>query len=787
MKTKLLLLLVFCNLGHLYAQTKHTISGYIREKGSQEQLIGVSVYQPGTTNSTSSNTYGFYSITLPASQDSVSLVFTYIGYRPEVRRFPLTNSVELNVELYPSTVLKEVEVVSERVQRVSESAQMSSIDVPISQIKDVPALLGEKDVMKVLQLMPGVQSGSEGNSGIYVRGGGPDQNLIILDDATVYNASHLFGFFSLFNGDALKSVELTKGGFPARYGGRLSSVIELNMKDGNKEEIHGEGGVGILASRFMLEGPLKKGTSSFLVSGRRTYADLLARPFMPKNDRPGYYFYDLNTKLNYDFGRKNKLYLSGYFGEDKFSYKYASEDSRSSEKTGFDWGNATATLRWNHLFNDRLFANTSLVFSRYRFSIHAEDRHGDESYSMNYASGIRDYGVKFDLDYLPNPQHAVRAGFLSTAHRFSPSAFVVKDSDANQFEESVENIDVLESAVYVEDTYRPHPKVRLNGGFRLSHFYVDGKQYLNPEPRLSGAYNLKEDLALKASYSQMNQYVHLLSNTGIGLPTDLWVPTTKQVAPQQSKQVALGMAKDFLEKDLALTVEGYYKKSDNIIGYKEGASFLLLDDPESAGEVNWENNITDGQAWSYGVEFLLQKKVGRFSGWAGYTLSWTQLQFDWLNFGKKYFARYDRRHDISMVGIYRLSEGITLSGTWVYGTGNAFTMPTGTYQASPNTPSQHPVNTGYYNFGVTDYGERNASRMAPYHRLDFGVQFHRKKSWGERTWDISVYNAYNRRNPFFYYISETGTWNGSTYESEAKLKQITLFPVIPSVSYGFKF
>ncbi|MEJ8802231.1 TonB-dependent receptor [Pontibacter sp. H249] len=781
----LLLLLLCCGNGFVQAQSKHTISGYVREKGSGELLIGVSIYQPGTTISTSTNTYGFYSITLPA-QDSVTLAYGYLGYKPETRKIFLRQNHELNIELQSEATLQEVEIVALKQERVSQAVEMSKIEVPISQIKNIPMLLGEKDVMKVLQLMPGVQKGSEGNSGIYVRGGGPDQNLIILDDATVYNASHLFGFFSLFNGDALKSVELTKGGFPARYGGRLSSVIDLNMKDGNKEEFHGEGGIGLISSRLMLEGPLSKGKSSFLVSGRRTYADILARPFMNIDGKAGYYFYDLNTKVNYDFGQKNKLYLSGYFGRDRFFFR--EKDGGDTSEGGVHWGNATGTLRWNHLFSDRVFANTSLVFSRYRFNIFAseEDDERDEKFKLDYFSGIQDLSLKYDLDYLPNPQHSIKAGLQSTFHRFTPSALVVKDTNQPTLEQESKNVDGVETSVYVEDTYRPSPLFRVNAGIRFSHFAADKKSYFMPEPRLAAAYNLREDLSIKASYARMNQYVHLISNTGIGLPTDLWVPTTDRLAPQTSQQVAVGVAKDFLKKDLALTVEGYYKKSDNIIGYKEGASFMVIDDPESAEEVNWEDNITAGQGWSYGVEFLLQKKAGRFSGWAGYTLSWTQLQFDSLNYGKKFYARYDRRHDISLVGIYELSKGITLSGTWVYGTGNAITMPVGTYASQPQMPSRYKVPYySYYGNNTIDYGDRNSFRMAAYHRMDIGIQFHKQKKWGERTWEISFYNAYNRRNPFFYYIDEEYSDNGNT--SESKLKQITLFPIIPSVTYGFKF
>jgi hypothetical protein len=683
-----------------------------------------------------------------------------------------------------------VEIVASRQEKVTETPQMSHIEVPIAQIKNIPALLGEKDVMKVLQLMPGVQKGSEGNSGIYVRGGGPDQNLIILDDATVYNATHLFGFFSLFNGDALKSVELTKGGFPARYGGRLSSVIELNMKEGNKEQVHGEGGIGLLSSRLMLEGPLKKGVSSFLVSGRRTYADLLARPFMPGDAKGGYYFYDFNTKVNYDFGRKNKLYASGYFGRDRFFVKEKYDDGGSTN-TGIYWGNATGTLRWNHLFHDQLFGNASFIFSNYAFNISSEEKDKEsKGFTLDYLSGIRDIGLKYDLDYLPSPQHAVRAGIQSTYHRFRPSALVVEDASVDQFRSEVEHIDVVETGLYAEDTYRPFPRLRLNGGLRLTLLAARNKSYFRPEPRLSASYNLREDLALKASYASMNQYVHLLSNTGIGLPTDLWVPSTQRIAPQQSRQVALGLAKDLPKQNMTLTLEGYYKKSDNIIGYKEGASFLLIDDPNSAETVSWENNVTAGQAWSYGGEVLLQRKFGKFSGWLGYTLSWTQLQYDSLNFGEKYYARYDRRHDISVVGIYTPNARITLSGTWVYGTGNAITLPLATYEAPSNTPSYADRRQYFGSSTVSSYGPKNDFRMAAYHRFDIGIQFHKKKSWGERTWEISVYNAYNRKNPFYYYLSEEysdGSDGNGGLKGEGKIKQISLFPLLPSVSYSFKF
>jgi hypothetical protein len=778
-----------------------TVSGYVRESGSQEALIGVNVYLPGTTTGTTTNTYGFYSLTLPA-QDSIKLAYSFVGYEMFARTVSLRADQTRNVLLTPGRLLTEVDVkAGPAVEKVSESARMSTIDIPVSQIKKIPAFLGEKDVLKVLQLMPGVQKGSEGQTGIYVRGGGPDQNLIILDDAVVYNANHLFGFFSVFNGDAIKSVELIKGGFPARYGGRLSSVIDLNMKDGNREKLHGEGGIGLIASRLMLEGPLTKNKkASFLISGRRTYLDVLAAPLIRAQSggttTAGYYFYDLNAKANYDFSPKDKLYLSGYFGRDRF---YASDKSQNTD-TGLSWGNATGTLRWNHLFNQKLFANLSLIFSDYKFQISAVEKstQGVDTYSLQYNSGIRDFSLKYDVDYYPSPQHSVRAGVQSIYHRFTPSAVVLQNAGINQSISNVDNIDVLESGIYAEDTWRPSSRLRVNAGLRLSYFQHKAVSYVRPEPRISAAFTLKPDLSVKASYAMMNQYVHLLSNTGIGLPTDLWVPTTDRVKPQQSQQVAIGIAKDFsgnsaFTKDLTLTVEGYYKTMSNIINYKEGASFLLINDPTSANSVRWEDNVTAGRGWSYGVEFFLQKKVGRFSGWAGYTLSWTQWQFAELNGGQPYYPRYDRRHDVSLVGIYELNKRITLSAVWVYGTGNALTIPSGrydTYRAS-NTlvygGSPGILQTFFQNPRTTDnYGtQKNSFRAESYHRFDFGIQFHKQKKHHERTWEISFYNLYNRRNPFFYRLESVAAT--ATEPTRTALFRYSVFPIVPAFSYNFKF
>lgn len=796
MRNSFLILLLFFNILTVYSQSQptYTISGYIRDKESKELLLGVPIYVPSIKTGVVTNNFGFYSITLP-KQDSLVLLYSYVGYAAVSKLIQLDKNILLNVDLEQSATLKTVEVVADRAERVSNSSSMSVIDIPINQIKELPAFLGEKDVLKVLQLMPGVQKGSEGSAGFYVRGGGADQNLIILDDAPVYNAFHLFGFFSLFNGDALKNVSLIKGGFPARYGGRLSSVVEMTMKDGNKEKFHGEGGIGLISSRLTLEGPIIKGKSSFLVAARRTYIDVLMQPLIKMESgagsAAGYYFYDLNAKVNYDLNEKNRVFLSGYFGQDKFYVKdQGKEDNGSTykEKINLGWGNATATARWNHLYGGKLFSNTSFVFTDYKFLILAEHSYHHEVFKLRYHSGIQDLSLKYDLDYHPNPKHYIRTGVIVTSHTFTPNAIVVKDSDFPADDRSTKTlITGYESAVYVEDDFQITPLLKINAGLRFTDFAAQKRNYFNIEPRFSASYNLKEDLAIKTSYAMMNQYIQLVSNTGIGLPTDLWVPTTKNIMPQQSQQVALGIAKDFFKQNFALTVEGYYKKMNHIIGFKEGASFLdfnQIDNPNSELVNNsWEDKVTQGKGTSYGAEILLQRKEGKFTGWVGYTLSWTQLQFDALNFGKKFYAKYDRRHDISVVGIYKIKEmsekrkAITLSGTWVYGTGNALSLPISTYTL-PIPGSQGGGNSAGY--PVKEYTEKNAFRMAAYHRFDLSIQFTKQKKHHERTWEFSVYNVYNRKNPFYYDIK-------TNKQGVNKLTQISLFPIIPSFSYNFKF
>lgn len=769
-------------------KAEYTISGYITEKGSAENLLGVTVKVEGTNFGAVSNTYGFYSLTLPEGEYTLSYYF--IGFTVVQKKVILSQNLRIDVPLAEAEgVFNEVVVKGKTNQpKVADDSRMSVIDLPIKQIKSIPTLLGEKDVLKTIQLMPGVQSGNEGQSGFYVRGGSPDQNLIILDDAIVYNASHLFGFFSLFNGDALRSVELTKGGFPARYGGRLSSVLDMNMKEGNMERYTGEVGIGLISSRAVFEGPIpkikKKG--SFLISARRTYIDALIQPIiLAESDGEflaGYFFYDLNAKLNIQLTDKDRIYGSGYFGRDKF-YSRTTPLSGEKSSASIGWGNATGTLRWNRQVNEKMFLNTSFVFSNYALGLKAKFEEDEEDFSMVFGSTINDFSLKSDLDYYYNPNHRIKMGFITTQHRFKPNALVIKASALPEDIDTKNRVNAQESGVYIEDDFKKGKRLRGNVGMRISHFY-ESSHYLNFEPRVSIAYKLNSSLSAKISYATMNQYIHLLANTGAGLPTDLWVPSTSRVKPQKSRQIAGGLAKDFVDQGLSLTLEGYFKQMDDLLGYREGASFMALElEGNQLTAQDWQDNVTSGEGWSYGTEVFLQKKTGDFSGWAGYTLSWTYNQFDELNNGKKFHPRYDRRHDVSVVGIYEINDHIKLSAVWVYGTGNALTVPTAVTNLASVNGFLNQFRTAYY------YGDKNTFRMNAYHRMDFGIQFSREKPKGVRVIDFSVYNAYNRANPFYYEVANRSVQNPQTgfYDNETYLRQISLFPIIPSISYSFKF
>ncbi|MBH8557439.1 TonB-dependent receptor [Hymenobacter negativus] len=767
---------------HAQQNNRFTISGYVRDGATGESLPGVAVVHPASGQGTTTNTFGFYSLTLAASPDSVRLLVSALGYEKLRLARKADHSFTHDFRLKPSSAeLAGVEVVGSREEKIAESTRMGTINIPVNQIKLLPALFGETDVLKVLQLLPGVQAGGEGSSGLYVRGGSPDQNLLLLDGTPIYNASHLFGFFSIFNADAIKNVEMIKGGFPARYGGRLSSVVDITMKEGNMEKLHGEGAIGLIASRFTLEGPIKKDTASFIFSARRTYIDILARPLIKANADglvAGYYFYDLNGKLNWKLSSRDRLYLCGYLGYDEF---YANDEGKrdngdyNRQNSALGWGNRIAALRWNHIVNDRLFMNTHLTYTRYQFDVGTaqEDRYTDSNgrvninkYALNYLSNIQDISVKSDFDYVPNPNHYVRFGGQYIRHQFRPGALQTEGStDPAENKATGRKIGANEASLYAEDDVKLTDRLKVNVGLRVNSFLVDKKLYPSVEPRVSGRFLLTENWALKAAYARTTQYVHLLTNSGIGLPTDLWVPATASTLPQKAQQFSLGAARSlrFHDEDFEFSVETYYKPMQNLIEFREGADFVGTTDD------NYESKITSGQGWAYGAELFLQKKTGKTTGWIGYTLAWSNRRFPELNQGQLYPYKYDRRHDFKLVVIHEFSPTLTLSGTFVYGSGNAVTLSQGRYSLGP------------YSSTIEDYGTRNSYRMAAYHRLDLDLSHTKKKRWGEVVNSFSVYNAYNRHNPYFIYL---GRGQGS---DQLSYRQVSLFPILPSFSKTFRF
>ena len=769
-------ILSFLMTGFLFSQPKvvrYTVSGYMRDSVNTEILIGGSVYHASGQAGAATNAYGFYSLRLPAGP--VELVYSYMGYAPRKLSFILGRDTIINVSLTGSLSLDEVEITA---GRSWNRAQMSMFDIPVKTMKALPAVMGETDIMKALQMLPGIQSGNEGSSGLYVRGGGPDQNQILLDGAPVYNAFHLFGFFSVFNTDAINQAEVYKGGFPARYGGRVSSVVDIRMKEGNNREFHGEGAVGILSSRITFEGPLWKDRTSFIVSGRRTYIDLLAKPITDM----GYYFYDFTAKLNHKFSHRDQVYLSAYMGNDHYKVEadHYSVGQGSSVYT-YDgenllkWGNITSVFRWNHIFGPRLFANTSIAYSRFRLDNSSEqwttitgwDGSGEPETEYNgirFRSGIEDWTAKTALDYIPSYRHHIRTGGSVTFYVFDPGITGLGGSgrDINN-----DRIRATEYHAYAEDDIEWSPRLRGNIGLHWSGFDVRGSFYQSLKPRLQASFLATPDLSVKASWSGMVQYIQLLTSSNAGMPTDLWVPVTDRLSPQVSGQVALGISRNF-EGQCEIEIEGYYKTMKHVLEYSEGTSFYETD-------TNWENRTEQGNGRSCGVELFVQKKKGPLTGWVGYTLSWSSRRFDHINGGEWFPYKYDRRHDISIVATRRFGKKLELSGAWVFGSGSCVTLPVAsTYAHNPLVGYQ----AGGSGFSMV-YTSRNGFRMPPYHRLDLSLSFIKEKKWGERRWVIGAYNAYHRRNPYYIEL-------GARYP-DMEYIQVSLFGIVPSISYQFKF
>ncbi len=771
--------ILFFNTSHhtnLFAQNaKQTISGTIRDAATGETLIAATIFCQTSKTGSISNEYGFYSITIP-NQD-VEVVYSYIGYKPLKKIVAINQKEKINVDLEPANrTLSEVQITGEAsVQEQIKSTQTSVSKITAKEAKILPALFGEVDIIKTLQLKPGVKNGGEGSAGLYVRGGGNDQNLIILDEATVYNASHLFGFFSTFNPDAVKDVELYTGGFPAKFGGRLSSVVDIKMNDGNRKKFSGTGGVGLIASRLTLEGPISKNEKgSFIFSGRRTYVDAITNQINkatasgenPTNIPP-YYFYDLNTKINYDLGDKDKLFLSGYFGRDVFQFRQANVFNAN-----FNWGNATGTLRWNHIINSKLFVNTSLIYSNYDYTI--ANKLESIDFKFELGSNIEDQSAKVDFTFLPNENHTIKFGTQGIYHHFKIGRLSF-GTTADRFE-SGKNIYASELGFYASDDWKVSNRLKLNYGMRLSGFGDKQKFYTNIEPRLAANIELKKNVALKFSYARMVQYINLIANSGTSLPTDIWYPANANIKPQTSDQIVGGISINIGDKYL-LSNEIYYKWLANQVDVKDGGQIF--------GKENLDGELTFGRGWGYGNEIYLEKKQGTLTGWIGYTLSWSWRQFDQgdefqvINEGKPFHPRYDRRHDISIVAIYKVAKRLNATATWVYGTGNAFTFAAGQFIGSDIG------GTGGFQFTPVTKN-RNDLRQAPYHRLDLGLVwlFKPKKYWdGDLT--FSVYNAYSRLNPYFIFVDVQQNPQGQI--TSLKPKQVSLFPIIPTFTYNFKF
>ncbi len=774
-----------------------TLSGYVADASSGERLVGVTIRIKGAATTT--NNYGYFSITVPAGAAEIRI--SMVGYQTLTDTLFLQQNIHRTFTVNrQSIVLDDIEITASASPAIQQRTQMGHINLSVEQIQSAPRFMGEADVLKTVQLLPGVQQGSEGTSALLVRGGSPDQNMFLLDGTPLYNPSHLLGIFSTFNTSTLKNVDLYKGAFPARFGGRLSSVLDITTKDGNLNELHGDFSIGSMASQFTLEGPLKKGKTSFVLSGRRTYADLVARPFMRNMeediDKFAVFFHDINIKLHHKFSDDDRVFFSVYSGRDYFrvrtdyesSFDYGREDlsTRSQDDFRIGWGNHTGTIRWNHIFGSQLFANVSLMGSQYRFhtataseTINPDNRMTSDN---ELTSGIRDFGGKIDFDYRPHPHHAVKAGLGVINHRFTPgSSSLSYDMGRSQSPVNVNLSMVLhgnEINLYAEDEWQLSPKASINMGLHGSLFATAGKTYVYAQPRISGRIVLPGDVAFKVGYAQMAQYLHLLSNNTISLPTDLWVPATNRVKPQLAQQLSAGFARSIVHNTVELSVEGYYKNMDNVIEYKEGELYFA-----TAGS-DWEQKVTSGNGRAFGVELFVHKKVGRLNGWVGYTWAKTDRKIKGINFDRRFPYKYDRRHEFKALAIYKLSKGIHISGSWVYQSASPFTISRGEYEGISDPIPYDTGNVISSPDRVPLINSRNDIRLEDYHRLDISLDFVKiKRSGNQRTWNVSVYNVYNRLNPFAYYPKD-GINGSSQYRG---ITRLTLLPILPSISYIYKF
>jgi len=819
---------LFANLPVVYKMTGNvvvlkrkpkqvTVSGFVRDKRSVESLIGASVYEAHSRVGTASNNFGFFSLTLPPG--NITIRSSYIGYTSHQH---ILNGLErdtvLTIELEPSASLQEVVITGQSNDKQSVlSTQMGALEINQQTIRSTPVMFGEADIIKTLQLTPGVSAGTEGTAGMYVRGGNVDENLFLIDGNPVYQINHIGGIFSAFNPEAISGMDFFKSGFPSRYGGRLSSVVDVHTKEGNMKEYHGSASIGLISGNLNFEGPIIKDRTSFNIGLRRTWLDVLSAPAVAiankitKKDgtrlRARYAFHDLNLKVNHIFNDRSRMYLSLYNGNDVLkggSTDFPDQDSDNNYNYDSDvslrWGNIMATAGWTYVFNNRLFGKVSGVFTRYHSRLRNTEHdvvgnEGDEDYSDSFRenetnTGITDFGLRTSFDYLPASAHHIRFGGDYLVHRFHPEynrsvAYEKNEETSVEIGQEFAN-DLLwghEAGVYAEDDWTLSSAVRLNAGLRFSLFNVQGKTYTGLEPRVSLRWLLDDNLSFKASYSRMNQYVHLISNSFISLPTDAWMPVTRKLKPLISDQVSAGFYYN-LNKEYNFSVEGYYKTLDNLLEYRDGHTF-------TPSFVNWEDKLTAGEGSSYGAEFMVRKETGRTTGWVGYGLSWSDRQFDELNQGARYPARFDNRHKLNIVVMHKISPKVELSAAWSYASGNHVTLSLENYYengtGSPTNNDNHYMDASE---SIDYYEGRNNYQLPAYHRLDLGIKIYRPKKKGRMgIWTVSIYNVYSRMNPFMIYKSDkTVPDPGSSYGKNVPVfKTIGIMPIIPSISYTYKF
>ena len=812
-----------------------TISGFVRDAGSAESLIGASVYETGSRVGAASNSYGFFSLTLPAGEARINA--SYIGYESRSLHFAsLARDTTLRIELRPNARLEEVVVTGEERQQARPTARntlMGAMGLSQQSIKTTPTLFGESDIVRTLQLTPGVSSGTEGLAGLYVRGGDLDGNLFLIDNNPVYQVNHVGGLFSAFNPEAVRGMDFFKAGFPARYGGRLSSVVDVHTKEGNMRAYHGSASIGLISGNLSLEGPIVKDRTAFQLSLRRSWLDAISAPAVAlvnlKAKKEGehynirYAFHDLNAKVTHRFSDRDRMFVSVYNGNDllkggsRESNRPGETENPYLDRTGgyLRWGNLMATVGWTHLFNNRLFGRVSGVFTRYRSHIstlqsYSSGREGEADYLLSSSetsnvTSILDMGVRSLFDYLPVAKHRVRFGGDLLIHRFRPEYNEVKIDGQSDAELStvgrVYSNDLLwarEAALFAEDDWDINRALRVNGGVRLSLFNVQRKTYALLEPRLALRWLLRDNLSVKGSFARMGQYIHLMSNSYVNLPTDAWMPVTRQLKPLVSDQISLGTYFDWLET-YSFSVESYFKWMRNLLDYKDGYSFL-------PGTTYWQDKLTSGKGRSYGVEFLARKESGRTTGWIGYTLSWADRRFAEIDGGRRFPARYDNRHKLNIVVSHRLSKRVELTAAWTYASGNRMTLSLESYDKMgsvlPLFDGYNPPVDNWQSPGgeqVDFYTRRNNYQLPAYHRLDLGINIYRPKKRGRMgIWNISIYNVYSRMNPFLaykersprhYYPLSPGVPNYSYYNtmSVPKFKTVGFMPIIPSISYTYKF